>query len=156
MTQRRAGGTMDRTMTTLDRALRLADRVFRVAGIVTIGALLATIALLLRGAPASQWHLPFVAAHLAALVALLPLGAALIARAYVEAGGVSAMIARHRAVVLMLLIVAVAVTVTLLEFTAHRAVRRVSNTVTVTLVLVLVAQYLRWYARWRPGGTESR
>ena len=46
--------------------------------------------------------------------------------------------------------------VTLLEFTAHRAVRRVSNTVTVTLVLVLVAQYLRWYARWRPGGTESR
>lgn len=127
--------------------LRFADRLFRIAGIATLAALAVTIAMLVLGAP--EWRVPFVVAHLAALVALLPLGIALVAHAHREAGGVAPMIARHRMTAILLGVVAVSVAITLVEFAGNRAIRRASNTVTVALVALLIAQYLRWAARMR-------
>ncbi|MEI6137341.1 MAG: hypothetical protein WCQ48_08035 [Chloroflexota bacterium] len=129
----------------MSTALRLVDRLFRVLGIVTIAALAATIAMLLLGAEA--WRVPFVAAHLAALVALAPLGIVLIVVAYREAGGVPSMIMRHALVVAALAVIVVSVTVTGMEFTGNRDVRRIANIVTVSLVVLLVARYLWWFGR---------
>ena len=125
--------------------LRLVDRWFRIAGIVTIVALAVTIAMLLVGA--QGWRAPFVVAHLAALAALAPLGVALIAHGYREAGGLGPMLSRHSRVAIVLAVIAVTVTVTLVEFDGNRALRRVSNITTVVLVLLLIAQYLRWFRR---------
>ncbi len=126
----------------MNAALRAVDRLFRVSGIVTLIALAVTIAMLLAGAAA--WWMPFVAAHLTALIALVPLGLVLIAYGYREAGGVAPMLARHGIVAAALAVIAVSVTVTLLEFSTNRDVRRVANIVTVSLVVLLVVHYLRW------------
>jgi len=126
----------------MNAALRAVDRLFRVSGIVTLIALAATIAMLITGI--ATWWMPFVAAHLTALIALLPLGLVLIAYGYREAGGVAPMIARHGIVAAALAVIAVSVTVTLLEFSTNRDVRRVANIVTVSLVVLLVVHYLRW------------
>ena len=48
----------------------LADRWFRAWGMAALVALAATVSMLLAGA--EGWRVPFVAAHLAALLALLP------------------------------------------------------------------------------------
>ncbi|MDA0366438.1 MAG: hypothetical protein O2843_11355, partial [Chloroflexi bacterium] len=67
-------------------APRALDRLFRVAGAGALIALAATGAALALGVEA--WRVPFVLAHLLALVALLPLGVALVLAAlragYVE------------------------------------------------------------------------
>ncbi|MFA7248912.1 MAG: hypothetical protein WC273_04705 [Dehalococcoidia bacterium] len=140
---------MDTAMTTI---LRRVDRWFRIAGVATLLALAVTIAMLLGGV--ESWRVPFVAAHLAALAALLPLGIALVVLGYREAGGPGAMLARHWRIVLVLAVIAASVTVTGMEFTANRDIRRVSNIVTVSLVVLLVVQYLRWYGR-RSGRYEA-
>lgn len=129
----------------MNAALPLVDRLFRVLGIVTIVALAVTIAMLLVGAEA--WRVPFVAAHLAGLIALAPLGVVLMVLAYRDAGGLSSMIARHALVAAALAVIAVCVTVTGMEFTANRDVRRISNIVTVSVVVLLVARYLWWSGR---------
>ncbi|MEI6136523.1 MAG: hypothetical protein WCQ48_03785 [Chloroflexota bacterium] len=126
----------------MNAALRAVDRLFRVSGIVTLIALAATIVMLIAGV--ATWWMPFVAAHLTALIALAPLGLVLIAYGYREAGGVTSMIARHGIVAAALAVIAVSVTITLLEFSTNRDVRRVANIVTVSLVVLLVVHYLRW------------
>ncbi len=143
----------------MNTALRPVDRLFRISGVVTIAALVVAGAMLLAGAAA--WWVPFVAAHLGALVALVPLGLVLVVYAYREAGGVLPMVARHVAITLVLAVITVTVTVTLRAFTANPEVRRISNIITVTLVLLLVARYLRWSRRYatdseaRPGSISG-
>jgi hypothetical protein len=131
----------------MNNTLRVVDRWFRFAGIVTIALLAVTIGMLLAGS--EGWRAPFGLAHLAALAALLPLGVALIAHTYREAGGLGPMLSRHGRVVIVLALIAVSVTVTLVEFDGNRDVRRVSNFTTVGLVLLLIARYLRWARRLR-------
>lgn len=126
----------------MNSTLRLVDRWFRLAGIVTIALLAVTIGMLLAGA--AGWRAPFGLAHLAALAALLPLGVALIAHGYREAGGLGAMLSRYGRIAIVLAVIAATVTITLVEFDGNRALRRVSNLTTVALVLLLIAQYLRW------------
>ena len=129
----------------LPSSLRLVDRVFRVAGSVAVVALAATIAMAL--ARAEAWRVPFVVAHLAALIELTPLGVALVLHAYEESGGVAPMLTRHALVSVALAVIAVGVMVTLLAFSENREVRRISNFVTVGVVLLLVVRYLRWSRR---------
>ncbi len=138
-------------------ALRAADRLFRIAGIVTIAGLV--VALGMRLAGSATWWVPFVAAHLGALIALLPLGVVLVVRAVREAGGLLPAVTRHAAVTIALLVIAGSVTTTLLEFSANPGVRRVSNFLTVALVLLLVARYLQWsrrYATDSEAGSSTR
>lgn len=127
------------------RTLRLVDLWFRLAGTVTIALLGVTIAMLLAGV--EGWRAPFGLAHLAALAALLPLGVALAAHAYREAGGLRSMLSRHARIVIVLALIAVTVTITIIEFDGNRALRRISNFTTVGLVLLLIVRYLRWYRR---------
>ncbi|GMU41504.1 MAG: hypothetical protein AMXMBFR23_23700 [Chloroflexota bacterium] len=121
-----------------------------------------TAALLLAGAEA--WRPVFALAHLAALVALIPLGVALVrhaARAAREADAgpvVPALIQRHPQVAFLLAAATVAVVVSLMNFEdGIRWLRRVANFTTVGIILVLVARYLRW-ARHpsMPGATPAR
>lgn len=125
--------------------LRAVDRWFRFAGIAALLALLVTFGMLFAGA--EGWRRPFVAAHLAGFAALLPLGVALIVYAYREAGGLGAMVARHPLVAGALVVVAITVTVSLMEFSGNREVRRIANFTTVGIALLLVAHYLRWFPR---------
>lgn len=137
------------TSSTPPRSLLLADRVFRIVGLVAVGLILATIGMVLVGA--EGWRAPFAAAHLAALVALVPLGIAVVAYAYRDAGGLGAMLARHARVVIVLALIAVSVTITLMEFDGgNRELRRIANFTTVGLVLLLIVNYLRWFARIDP------
>lgn len=130
----------------MNTALRAVDRLFRVSGVLTLIALVIAAGLLLAGA--AMWWVPFVAAHLGALIALVPLGLVLVVRAYREDGGVTSMIARHAPIALALAVVAVSVTVTLFAFSANPQLRRIANIVTVSLVLLLIARYLRWSGRY--------
>jgi len=127
----------------MDHTLRVVDRVFRVAGIATIVGIIATIALAMAGAPI--WRPVFTLSHLTALIALVPLGVVLIALAYREAGGLGPMLSRHARIVIVLAVIAVSVTITLIEFNGNRTVRRISNFTTVGLVLLLLVHYVRWY-----------
>ena len=104
---------------------------------------------------AEYWVLPFGLAHLAALVALVPLGGVLVRHGFRRAAaegdpGVLGVVRRYRGVALMLLAVAVTVTITLVNFEdGPRWLRRAANITTVALVLVLVTRYLRWSRRLR-------
>ncbi|MSQ30343.1 MAG: hypothetical protein EXR68_07660 [Dehalococcoidia bacterium] len=126
----------------MDNTLRAVDRWFRSAGILAILALLVTFGMIFAGA--DGWRGPFVAAHLAALVALLPLALALVVYAYREAGSLGAMVARHTLVAGALAVIAVTVTVSLMEFTGNREVRRIANLTSVAVIVLLVVHYLRW------------
>ena len=135
----------------MSAARRVTDRVFRLCGVVALVALAATAASLASGI--SAWRVPFVAAHLAALIALAPLGVVLaveaIAAARVEAGslaGVPAALVRRRPVeVTLLAVVAVSIGVSLATNFSEGArwVRTTANLVSVAVILVLVARYLR-------------
>jgi peptidoglycan/LPS O-acetylase OafA/YrhL len=129
-------------------SLARADLVFRLAGAGALALLAATAVLLAMDVEA--WHPIFAFAHLAALIALAPLGVLLVARAFAEARregepGITGVWRRHRRVAVVLGIVAITVAVSLLNFQdGIRWLRRVANLTTVVLVLVLVARYLWW------------
>lgn len=125
-----------------EQALFTADRWFRILGFATLMALASTGILLL--AEGSAWRVMFVIAHLAGLLALVPLGVVLILRAYRHEGGLAAMAARHPLVGGLLACLAVTVTLSLLNFEGDREVRRIANLTTVAIVAVLVVRYLRW------------
>lgn len=125
-----------------EQALFTADRWFRILGVATVMALGSTGILLL--AEGNAWRVMFVITHLAALLALLPLGIVLVLRAYRHEGGLLAMAARHPLVGALLACLAVTVTMSLLNFQGDREVRRIANLTTVAIVLVLVVRYLRW------------
>lgn len=95
-------------------------------------------------ANAEAWRVPFVLAHLAALLALLPLALVLLLATAREEGGPAALVGRHRLVAVLLAVLAVTVTLSLLNFEGDRAVRRAANLSSVAVILVLVARYLRW------------
>jgi hypothetical protein len=108
-------------------SLARADLVFRLAGAGALALLAATAVLLALDVEA--WRPVFAFAHLAALIALAPLG----------------VWRRHREVVVLLVVVTITVAVSLMNFQdGIRWLRRVANLTTVALVLVLVARYLSW------------
>jgi hypothetical protein len=130
-------------MDRMDSTLRTVDKTFRIFGILTILGLVATIAGAMNGA--AWWRPVFSASHLTALAALVPLGIALIVYAYRESGSLGAMLSRHARIAIVLALIAVSVTITLVEFNGNRDVRRVSNFTTVGLVLLLIVHYFRWF-----------
>ncbi|MBM4410959.1 MAG: hypothetical protein FJ037_06515 [Chloroflexi bacterium] len=125
-----------------ERALFTADRWFRILGAGTVMALISTGILLF--AEGNAWRVMFVITHLAALLALLPLGVVLVLRAYRHDGGLVAMTARHPLVGALLACLAVTVTMSLLNFQGDREIRRIANLTTVAIVLALVVRYLMW------------
>lgn len=125
-----------------EQALFTADRWFRILGFATLMALASTGILLF--AEGNAWRVMFVITHLAALLALLPLGVVLVLRAYQHDGGLVAMAVRHPLIVALLACLAVTVTLSLLNFEGDREVRRIANLTTVAIVLALVVRYLRW------------
>lgn len=127
----------------MDHTLRTVDKTFRIFGVLTILGLIATIAGAMNGA--AWWRPVFSASHLTALIALVPLGIALVVYAYREAGSLGAMLSRHSRVAVVLAVIAVSVTITLIEFNGNRQVRRISNFTTVGLVLLLIVHYFRWF-----------
>jgi hypothetical protein len=142
------------------RTVFVVDRLFRVAGVVVVVALAVTGAMLALGQGA--WRVPFVAAHLAALIALVPLGLALVFGALRDGareGGSPAAAPgvvwrRYRLVTVLVLLTFVTVAITLSQFSGGvRGVRVVSNLATVAIVLTLVARYLR---RGPPGRAAGR
>ncbi|MGE3961186.1 MAG: hypothetical protein AB7F65_05835 [Dehalococcoidia bacterium] len=125
-----------------------ADRSFRLFGKLTIALLLATGGLI--AADVAAWRGVFASAHLAALIALVPLGAALLAHAFREARaagdpGVVGVVRRHRAIAILLAITLVTVAFSLANFPdGNRLVRRTANLTTVGIALALVWRYLAW------------
>lgn len=125
-----------------------ADRNFRFFGKVTLALLLATAGLF--AAEVDAWRGVFALAHLAALVALLPLGVTLIAYAFREARaegdpGLLRVLRRHRLVAVLLGAVLVTVVLSLANFEdGNRLVRRTANLTTVGIALALVWRYLLW------------
>ena len=139
----------------MSRARHVADRWFRGWGVAALVALAATALLLAGGS--KGWRVPFVLAHLAALLALAPLGGVLLVQALVEgyrasgspAGAVGAAVGRHRLVAALLALVVVTVAVSLANFAGGtRWLRAAANLVTVAIVLLLVARYLRAARRY--------
>ena len=127
----------------MDGTIRLVDRLFRIFGVLTIVGVGITIYGAMNAAP--WWRPVFSLSHLTALIALVPLGVALIVLAYREAGSLGAMVSGHSLIVGALLVIAVSVTITLVEFNGNRTVRRISNFTTGTLVVLLVVHYFRWF-----------
>ena len=132
------------------RALVLADAWLRGWGAVTLVGLVATAVLLASGADA--WRPAFALSHLAALLALLPLGIVLVATHYSAArakagsalAAVRMLIAAHRLEATLTALAFLGVAITLSQFDGGvREVRRMSNLVTVAAVLALVVRYLR-------------
>lgn len=128
----------------------IADRWFRVWGVAALAALAATAAMLALRLEA--WRVPFVAAHLAALLALVPLGLALVAstyRAQVRAGNrgfdaVRATLEYDRVATTLTVLAFVAAAVSLSQFDGGiRIVRTVANITTVSMVVTLITRYLR-------------
>lgn len=125
-----------------ERALFTADRWFRTLGAGAIMALGATGILLF--AEGNAWRVIFVVAHLAALLALLPLGVVLVLRAYRQSDGLTSMVQRYPVVTVLLVCLLVTIVASLLNFDGNREARRVANLGSVVLILVLVVRYLRW------------
>jgi hypothetical protein len=111
--------------------------------------LLAVTAILLA-LDIEAWRPVFASAHLAALIALAPLGIVLVRRAFADAArsgdaGVAGVWRRHQRVVVILAVVAITVAISLVNFQdGIRWLRRVANLATVALVLILVARYVAW------------
>lgn len=124
------------------RSLRLADRWFRLVGLGTI-AVLAVTALLLV-ADVEAWWVPFVVAHLLALIALLPLALVMLAQSLRESGSPIGLVRRHPLPAGLVVALAFTVALSLMNFEGNRDVRRIANLSSVALVLVLVVRYLRW------------
>ena len=132
-----------------------SDRTFRLFGKLAIALLLATAGLL--AADIEAWRGVFALAHLVAVVALVPLGGALVVHAFREAAargepGLGAVLRRHQVVALLLAVAAVTIALSLANFEGgSRVLRRAANLTTVTIVLVLVWRYLAWAREHLPG-----
>lgn len=131
-------------------ALRLADRWFRAWGALTVLALAVTASMLALRAEA--WRVPFVAAHLAALLALAPLSVALVASVYAGylragrgvLGAAGATLAHDRVVTALVLLALASAAGSLSQFEGGvRWLRTAANLVTVSVVVALVGRYLR-------------
>ncbi|MDA1010175.1 MAG: hypothetical protein O2888_01730, partial [Chloroflexi bacterium] len=101
------------------RALAGVDRLFRVGGIVTLALLAVTVTLGLAGVEA--WRYAFTAAHVSALVALGPLGVALVRLGLRQAAlagdpGPAGVVRRYRGTVVALVVVLIAVDASLANF----------------------------------------
>ncbi len=127
-------------------------RWFRFAATATLAALAVTAAMLaLRH---DGWRVPFVAAHLAALLALVPLGAGIALHAYRHhrrrnsgtGAALRGVVAANRLNAALVAIILVAAAVSVSQFTGVRVIRASANAVTVALVLTLVVRYFRWRA----------
>ena len=144
------------TARTPPRYLAFTDRWFRGFGVGALAALATTAALL--AAQVDAWRVPFVAAHLAALVALIPLAIALVTHATLEARGVhgsllaslGAVPRRHPTTSLLVALVLFAAVISISQFTGVRAIRATANLIAVALILSLVVRYLRWFGRGYP------
>lgn len=125
------------------------DRNFRLFGKLTLALLLATAGLI--AADVEAWTGVFLLAHLAALVALLPLGVMLVVRAFRDPAdgsrrsGAGVVLRRYRLVAALLGLALVTVVLSLVNFEdGNRVVRRAANLSTVGIVWVLVWRYLVW------------
>ena len=130
--------------------MQLVDRWFRVWGVLALLALAATAAMLALRLEA--WRGPFVAAHLAALLALFPLGVALVASTYLgrlrtghsTLGAVGATLTHDRVATALTVLALAAACVSLSQFEVGvRMERTAANLVTVSVVVVLVGRYVR-------------
>lgn len=127
-----------------------ADRWFRGVGLVAVALLATTVAMLALRLDA--WRAPFVFAHLAALLALVPLGLVIVwqtyARGYEERrsilGALQATLTHDRVTTLLVLLVLVAVATSLSQFNGGiRELRAGANFTAVGTIVVLVVRYLR-------------
>ncbi len=143
--------------------LRVTDRWFRAWGLGCVAALGVTGVMLAMGA--DGWRAPFVAAHLAALLALLPLGLALVADALVRSVRVQgsariallAVVNGHRVESALVALAFVGAAVSVSQFSdGIRAVRTGANIVTVSAVLILVVRYLNHARAAVPGRKDAR
>ncbi len=134
----------------LARALHVADRWFRGAGVATLGLLGITGVTLALGH--EVWRSIFALAHLAALIALAPLGLLLVARAVIQARletgstatAVPAVARRYPVVTALVLLSFLTAGISLANFPdGERWVRTVANLSTVAIVVGLVVHYLR-------------
>lgn len=124
------------------RSLRITDRWFRIVGAGTLAMLALTGGMLVAGV--DTWWVPFVGAHLLALVALLPLAFVLLIEAGRASGGPAAMVRRHPLPAALVTALAVTVALSLMNFEGNRDVRRFANFSSVAIILLLVVRYLRW------------
>ncbi len=133
----------------LTGAMRWLDRWFRAWGLLTLLLLAVTAVALLVDA---RWRLPFALAHLAALIALLPLAVGLTARAILEAravtgswaGAVGGVVRHYPLVVALVAVTMVTIAISLANFEdGNRTVRTTANLSTVAIISVLVVRYLR-------------
>ncbi len=124
------------------------DRSFRLFGKIAVALLLATAGLL--AVDIEAWRGVFALAHLVALVALAPLGVALVIHAFREAAtagepGLRGVVRRHRLVAVLLAVTVLTIALSLVNFEGgSRVLRRVANLSTVAIVVVLVWRYLGW------------
>ena len=140
------GGTRPR----MNMPFYAADRVFRAFGTVALLMLALTFASLATGIGA--WRVPFVLAHLATLIALVPLGIVLAVEAIAAAahnsgslgGAPAALVQRYGMVLLLLAVLSVSVAVSLANFEGGiRWLRTAANLVSVAVIVALVLRYLR-------------
>ena len=131
------------------RALVVADAWFRGWGVATLAGLATTGVLL--AARAEAWRSVFALSHLAALLALVPLGVVLVATHYVASRRTTRgpfiaavwLVGTHRLETALTLLAFLGVAITLWQFDGMREVRQASNAVTVAAVVALVGRYLR-------------
>ncbi len=138
------------TKTSNSKTLWFADAWFRGAGTVALGTLAGTaIMLALR---MDAWRLPFVLAHLCALLALVPLGLVLVSHTLSTyyrarssfAAALRGTLTHDRFVTALVIVVFTAATISLSQFEGGvRWVRAAANYATVSAILVLVVRYLR-------------
>ncbi|MFA7296017.1 MAG: hypothetical protein WC211_02380 [Dehalococcoidia bacterium] len=131
-------------------ALWLVDGWFRGWGFGAIAALVGTLAMLVLQMP--EWRVPFVIAHLAALLAVAPLGVVLVAQTFARyrresgsvAGGLRGLFTHDRLVTALVLASFVTAAVSLSQFQGGiRWLRALANYSTVAIVVTLVWRYLR-------------
>lgn len=132
------------------RALAAADRWFRGWGVAALASLAVTGAMLALRLEA--WRAPFVLAHLAALLALVPLGVVLVGGTFARyrrergsvLGALRGTLTHDRLATLLVALALVAVAVSLSQFQdGVRVVRSLANLTTVGVIVVLVGRYLR-------------
>ena len=132
------------------RALWVADRWFRGWGVAALASLVVTGAMLALRLDA--WRAPFVLAHLAALLALVPLGVVLVGRTFARyrrqrgsvLGALRGTLTHDRLATGLVVLSLVAVAVSLSQFQdGVRVVRSLANLTTVSVIVVLVGRYLK-------------
>ena len=131
-------------------ALWLADGWFRGWGFGAVAALVGTLAMLALQQP--EWRVPFVVAHVAALLAVAPLGMVLVGQTFARyrrssgsvAGGLRGVFTHDRLVTALVLASFVTAGVSLSQFQGSiRWLRALANYSTVAIVVTLIWRYLR-------------